>query len=383
MLRLELLPAGCGDCLWLEYGNPGETHIVLIDGGIEKTAGPLEARIKDAVKERRASTLHIDLLVVTHIDNDHIQGILKLLEEAQLPLTFGDIWFNGNRQLAQLPPPTAAEERRDKLGGENADMFRADLLGLREADRLSQLLQDPKRKLPWNQAFRGKAACVPSGRPLPARELPGRLKLTLLGPPLRRLRRLAADWQKVLGDFKLGLPETVGDRNDTLGKGDTWPPTWREEKKFDERPANGSSIALWAEYDDQTLLLTGDAFAEDLTAALGRLQVEKGTKTRLPLSAFKLPHHGSAQNLSQALLGRINCPRYLISTDGSVYRHPDHLALLRVLRYSAAHPTLFFNYQVDTTRNWQDRKADVLANFPSYDTAYPGKPGRSLVVGLG
>jgi hypothetical protein len=120
-----------------------------------------------------------------------------------------------------------------------------------------------------------------------------------------------------------------------------------------------------------------------VTAALDRLQLERGTKKPFPLSAFKLSHHGSAQNLSRDLLNQINCPRYLISTDGSVYRHPDHLAMLRILRNSAVHPMLFFNYKVDTTRDWQDRKQDVLAaGFPSYDTAYPDKPGHSLVLDL-
>ena len=307
MLELELLPAGCGDCLWLEYGKPGDSHIVLIDGGVKNTAERLEARIQEAIKERQTPSLHIDLLVVTHIDNDHIEGILKLLEEAKLPLTFGDIWFNGNRQLAKLPPLTEEEQRRDLLGGENESMFRADLLGLKEGDRLSQLLSDPARHLPWNQGFEGKEIAILSGRPLPVKPLPGGMNLTLLGPPLKRLRRLAADWQKVLGDFERGLPETADIRSDLLGKGDTWPPTWRDEERFDERTANGSSISLWAEYEGQALLLTGDAFAEDVTAALGRLQMDRETKKRLPLSAFKLPHHGSAQNLSRDLLDRINC----------------------------------------------------------------------------
>jgi hypothetical protein len=383
MLRLELLPAGCGDCLWLEYGKPGETHIVLIDGGVEDTAGRLEARIQEAIKERQATPLHIDLLVVTHIDNDHIRGILKLLGEAKLPLTFDDIWFNGNQQLAHLPPPTKDEQRLDRLGGENEGMFRPDLLGLREGDRLSQLLSDPSRHLPWNRAFQGKEISISSGRPLPVKPLSGGMNLTLLGPPLKRLRRLGADWLKVLGDFKRGLPETADIRSDLLGKGDTWPPTWRNEEEFDERTANGSSISLWAEYEGQALLLTGDAFAEDVTAALGRLQVERNTNMPLPLSAFKLSHHGSAKNLSRDLLDRINCPRYLISTDGSIYRHPDHLALLRILSYSKAHPKLLFNYRVDTTQNWQDRKQEVLdAGFPSYDTVYRDQPERSLVVEL-
>ena len=83
MLTLEMLPAGCGDCLWLEVGEPGNTRIVLIDGGVKATAGFLVERIRAALAERRAARLKIDLLIITHYDNDHIEGILELLEKYQ------------------------------------------------------------------------------------------------------------------------------------------------------------------------------------------------------------------------------------------------------------------------------------------------------------
>jgi hypothetical protein len=31
--RITMLPALHGDCLWIEYGEEGDTHHVLIDGG--------------------------------------------------------------------------------------------------------------------------------------------------------------------------------------------------------------------------------------------------------------------------------------------------------------------------------------------------------------
>ena len=44
---------------------------------------------------------------------------------------------------------------------------------------------------------------------------------------------------------------------------------------------------------------------------------------------------------------------------------------------------LLFNYKVETTRDWQNRKQDVLNDrFLSYDTVYPEKSGDSLVLGL-
>ena len=76
MFRVEMRPAACGDCLWIEYGTPPATHIVVIDGGVGATAKDLANRIAQARAERGVDVLDIELLVVTHIDNDHIGGVL-------------------------------------------------------------------------------------------------------------------------------------------------------------------------------------------------------------------------------------------------------------------------------------------------------------------
>ena len=95
MLRLEMLPARCGDSIWLEYGSPTESRIVIIDGGLTDSAEVLRRRIEKARTERGGGTLDVELLVVTHIDNDHILGIKELLEHAPDWLNIKDIWFNG------------------------------------------------------------------------------------------------------------------------------------------------------------------------------------------------------------------------------------------------------------------------------------------------
>lgn len=152
---------------------------------------------------------------------------------------------------------------------------------------------------------------------------------------------------------------------------------------MDRSVPNGSSIALLAEYDGHRLLLTGDAYAPDLLAGLARLNAERGTQGPLALDAFKLAHHGSANNLSRELVEAVDCARYLVSTDGSVHRHPDHQALLTVLRYSRRYPCLAFNHEALTTRDWRDKRQDVTdAGFPSYDTAYPAEAARGFVLRL-
>ena len=407
MLKLQMLPAGCGDCLWLEYGTPPATHVVIIDGGVGKTVKALNDRIEMACRERGQTTLDVELLVVTHIDNDHIMGIIELLKAKPSFLKVKEVWFNGLPQLKSLPAPASLEtqfeqrERRsrpaDLLGdsdgdedleeSESLDNFIAlpspgDLLGRQQSDDLTQLLTSSG--LSWNVSWDGKAVMIPDTGALPTKTLAGKLTLTLLGPPLARLYKLCTVWPDVLGgdDDQSALPAALPD--DLLGPRDTWPPVWKEGEQRDSSSANGSSIMLLAEYKEHKLLLAGDGYAPDIAAALERLSRERNIQSSFPIHAFKLPHHASAHNLSRAVLDRIDCCRYLISTDGSGRpKHPDHQALLRILRYSRKRPQLFFNYLGDTTRPWRDMKAEVVsAGFQDYDTSFPKTPAEGLILEL-
>jgi glyoxylase-like metal-dependent hydrolase (beta-lactamase superfamily II) len=154
LMRLELLPAREGDCLWIEYPVDGATHpaIIVINGGPRGTGILLLDRM-NLERAKRGGTLHVELLVITHIDGDHIAGIIELLEQSPSCLSFGDIWFNGVAQLSQL-------------------------LGTDQGDRLSKLL----RGKPWNGAFGGRAVEIDDDDdvPLPMRKLPGEMKITIL-----------------------------------------------------------------------------------------------------------------------------------------------------------------------------------------------------------
>jgi hypothetical protein len=138
-----------------------------------------------------------------------------------------------------------------------------------------------------------------------------------------------------------GQRSTSHEPADLLGRRDTWPPVWKDKEQHDPSAANGSSIMLLAEFGNHALLLAGDGHAPDLATALERLSSERHPASApppVPLAAFKLPHHASEKNLSRAVLETVDCTRYLISTDGSGHGHPDHQALLRILRYSRRTP---------------------------------------------
>lgn len=384
MLRVQMLPAGCGDCVWLEYGERGAPRIVLIDGGVRDTITALRKRIDQARRQRGTDTLDVELLVVTHIDNDHILGILELLGDPRPPLRVKDIWFNGRPQLLKLPAGQRPSAPPDLLGGNDDDErppSPADLLGTAQGDALSELLGT--RALNWNAGWGGGPIFVPDSGGLPVVPLEGKLQLTLLGPTLASLHDLRGKWIDVLGGDEELVSEAPSGPADLLGRSDTWPPEWDDEQRRDPSVTNGSSIMLLAEYEEHSVLLTGDGHASDLTSALERLRRERNAGSNgFAVSAFKVPHHGSSKNLNRELMENVDCSRYLISTDGSQHRHPDHQAILRILRYSKQSPQLLFNYDVKTTRPWEECQSDVDSDLRNYETRYPTDGDEGLVLEL-
>jgi beta-lactamase superfamily II metal-dependent hydrolase len=367
MFTLEMLAADYGDALWLEYGTPDAPHIVVIDGGPQKANSPLLQRLKQ--RASNGAPVHVELMVVTHVDADHIDGVLATVEALPPSVTFGDVWFNGFRHL--LPP---------------------DQLGAAAGERLSKRLGNAT--LPWNASFRGAAIAVEKTGDLPQAKLAGGLNLTVLSPTRVQLRALHEVWRSVL--LKSGLAaDQLGEipdaeqeadpcaASDLLGRDDEWPPDVtalaQKRPKRDTAQANGSSIGLLAEYDmgrhTAAVLLGADCFAPVLEASIDRLLLQRKLE-HLKLDAFKLPHHGSRFNLTNTLLARLKCSRYLVSTSGARFQHPDHEALARVIQHGGKNPELMFNYDVETTRRWRNPPDGA----PPYRTTY-GK--NELKVDLG
>src|SRR5262245_24303785 len=102
MFQLEVLPVAHGDAIWIEYGAPKRPRRILIDGGPAATYEAALHKRLQALKSLPRKARRIDLLVVTHVDTDHIDGIIILLRAAkELDIRFGEIWFNGWDQLVK------------------------------------------------------------------------------------------------------------------------------------------------------------------------------------------------------------------------------------------------------------------------------------------
>lgn len=77
MMKLHVGQAVYGDCLILESNTARNSTALLINGGPYQT---FEKHLKSTLQELPI-THKLDLVVLSHIDNDHIIGLLDLLEE--------------------------------------------------------------------------------------------------------------------------------------------------------------------------------------------------------------------------------------------------------------------------------------------------------------
>lgn len=354
MLRIEMLPANQGDCLWIEYGDPKKPWQILIDGGTSGSIKPLVAKVKALPADRR----HLELMVVTHVDADHIAGVLKFIRTPKLGLKVADVWFNAYRHLLDRDDETFGPEQGEDL---SADLEAA--------------------KIPWNAAFKGRAVKVTAKGALPKKKLPGGLELVVLGPTMEKLRILKPVWIQACKDagIKPGKPsprprpeglETFGPLNvDTLA-----------EARFKEDPteANGSSIVLLLRYRGATVLLGADGHPAVIEAGIRRLA--PGNR-RLKLDAYKVAHHGSQNNLNRSLLDRIDCSRYLFSSSGAIYHHPSREAIARILKYGRSGDRtteLVFNYRTKYNSMWDSAP---LKTRWRYTTEFPAK-GKTVITGF-
>jgi beta-lactamase superfamily II metal-dependent hydrolase len=351
--RIEMLPAGHGDCLWIEYGDGPKTSRVLVDCGSNATYGAeLRKRIEAQPKTERA----FELFILTHIDDDHIGGGIPLLKDAaSLGVEFGDVWFNGWKHLKQY-------------GHLNA----------RQGEIFAELTQ--KNGFSWNAWQGGGAIVLPEDGSLPTCKLPGGLVLTLLSPSVEKLKNLAPKWQKEIEALgkKPGEGGWLGDS--ARGTGSTDVATLAQSKfEPDAAENNGSSITVLAEYGGKSVLLGADAHAPLLVATIGRLLAARG-KDKLKLDAFKLPHHGSRSNLNKELLALVDCRNYLVSTNGKTFKHPDSEAIGRVIQFGGDRPRLLFNYESAYSGIW---KPAALQSKLNYEAVYPQdarKPGLIVPV---
>lgn len=335
MFKVDLLPAAHGDCIWIEYGNARKRRFILIDGGPDSTW-------RTALREHIHQFNEVELLVLTHIDADHIAGAIPLLKHVEKGM-FRDVWFNGWQHLSP-------------------DGF----LSAKQGEIFSTLITD--RGDPWNKAFDDKAACVTEDR-MPVIKLPGGMKLTILSPTPKELARLKRKWSAQLK--KHGLkPGAHAQYRQFLARSPNTSTDVAElaatKFKSDRSAPNAASIAFLAEFNRKAVLFTGDAVASVLCRTIRTLLAERG-QDKLKIAALKVPHHGSRGNINTDLLDLLDCKQFWFSSNGDMHNLPDNEAVGRILHSTTGKVQLVFNYKCERTNTWN---APDLKRKYGYTTTY-------------
>ncbi|HZD16646.1 MAG TPA: MBL fold metallo-hydrolase [Actinomycetota bacterium] len=331
---MEVLPARQGDAILVEYGaDEAAAHRILVDGGTPGTKADLRARLL----ELGTPPIRFELLVITHVDGDHIGGVLELLENDPGIATFDDVWFNAWRHL----PANEVEP-----------------LGPVQGERLTTWLD--RHGTPWNLAFDARAVAVPDEGDLPTIALPEGMRATVLSPGTSELAALRPVWEREVREAGLepGTPYTEAAEIPATVAALGPPPTPEDVERWAATPssedgseANGASISMLLELEGRSALLTGDAHSAPLVRGVDRLLGVRGAE-RLEVGVFKLPHHGSRRNVSTELIGRVRADAYVFSTNGALYGHPDLEAVARVA-LAADDARLCFNYD-DRAGIWRE-----------------------------
>lgn len=325
MFRLRMLPADDGDCLILDYGSQDRQHHVVIDGGRRST---YRSSLRPALVEIGARGESIDLMVLSHIDADHIEGLLELIQDPDLPVGVDQVWYNGFDQLSDL----------EAFGPKQGDVF---------SDGLRRL------SWPWNADFDGGAVAV-RHRSLPEIKVAGGLKITLLTPTMTALARLRTDWERwrkanaspidagrppsrleAFGPKLAVTPDNLDALADSVDKEDNTVP-------------NGASISFIAEFGGRRVLLAADAHPSDLLRALEVLELSGPVE----IDVVKLSHHGSRSNTTVGLAKVLRTSRVAISSSGARHQHPDPESIARLIRYGRSQQNLYFNYRTAFNEAW-------------------------------
>jgi beta-lactamase superfamily II metal-dependent hydrolase len=325
-ITLEVLPAHYGDCLLVTCPVGRRPWRMLIDTGPDETFPRLKARLQQ-IPAAAGGQRHIDLLIISHIDHDHIGGAALLLADRSLGLTFGDVWFN-TRPRAR---------------------------GVAEGVVFTQALNTAGASIAWNQAFGGKSAVTAGiGAYTTIAGEPRAPAITLLSPAPEQLATLYKVWDREVA--KLHAREHDPAEPPAPRSREAGPPDWAalaaRKTLLDRAPANGSSITILLEHQGASVLLGADAIPEVLVPALQALARDRGVTGGMRVDAFKLSHHGSRANVTHALLAAVRADHYLFSTNGAIFGHPDDEAVARVIVHGGRESTLWFNYANERNLRW-------------------------------
>lgn len=288
---VRILKANHGDCILISHEGLSGAFNILIDGGPSTTFryGPRKrfpgalCTVLDDLKEKGQ---HIDLAILTHIDDDHIHGLIKAFEKPDyLSKLVKLIWFNSSRLITHHFNVPEILENNILLDNGSPQT------SVQQGKDFDNLL---------DEVGCSRAPLILSGQVYNL----GPFTLRVLSPERTQLEKLLHKWPT---EVELGATSSY--TNDySLSLEDIW-----AEDNFvaDQSIYNGSSIAFLLEAEGKKMLFLGDAHDHIVVNNLRALGYSNDNK--LTVDLVKVSHHGSHYNTSKEFLSLLDSPCYVIS----------------------------------------------------------------------
>ncbi|WP_433051718.1 ComEC/Rec2 family competence protein [Dactylosporangium sp. CS-033363] len=280
-----------GDAIAMKFSvdATGREAVVVIDGGFTDIGDDLVEHIK-----RYYGTSTVDLVISTHPDMDHLNGLTKVLEQ----LYVGELLIHQPRRHVFDVSDFSNLENLDNLialAKRRGVTLTEPFTGLVRFDGQLRIL-GPTEDF-YEQHLREQLA----------KEKAGAFSASAQATWLQRASRLA---ERALASLPF---ETLTDDGETT-------------------PRNNSSVITLVTASQQRMLFTGDAGIPALGPAAAEYESTVGSFLWNPLSLFQAPHHGSKRNVGPTILDRIlgergapyspACAAYVSSAKAAI-KHPS------------------------------------------------------------
>jgi hypothetical protein len=336
IFSLEVMQAMHGDCLLLHFGTKEKPKVIVIDGGpsgvYAKFLRPRLLQIK--AKLFPTAPLPLSMVMVSHLDDDHVNGILKLTDDAINDTNFkiDNLWFNafddiiGNIQIPVISSIAASASSANmtnvNLAFPNLDHHTSAVIAstgqgrkLRnDAKTLNATVNNPFLPLAVGKPnlVHGGDIADGSNQIIDWGGNTADLKITVLHPNLQRLVELQAQWDKDLKVAKANGDTTISALVASFSARDT-------------SPFNLSSIVCLVKSNGKTILLTGDGRDDDIMAGL-KVNNLLDAHGKCHVDILKIPHHGSDRDSSVLFYQTVIADHYVISASGK-FNNPDKTML--------------------------------------------------------
>ena len=350
---LKTFTSGAGDCIVLLLQLEQQNFSLFVDCG--SFTEEIHRYVIDTLNK------NIDILIVTHIDNDHVSGIARMLHDIP-DLNIGKIIFNSydretnedgiikldeklrtriEKLRSQLPIYTVKEE--ESIKAKHALLLSECILSQENWTRVwdTKPYTQSSPNLILNDGDFGELIFLsPTSNELSAleKEFKEEFNKRLLRPLDGKHKEDSEIYELII---RLAETNNYEESEDPVSFGQMTTQMIdmkaSNEKSPAISPANKASLAVLWKYNNIGIILLGDSDPEIVMRKLRYIN-------DIDILACKVSHHGSKHNTTIELIEKVNSAHYFF-TGGKNEQRPSIEAIAKILKKtSKEHFTLHFNY---------------------------------------